>query len=250
MSDTTIAPETPTPEAKPGFTWNSLLRGATVGAMLITVVTLVLAGLIPPLVVFLVLWVIGLWLVRRPGKAGPIFMLIVFLAYLGTSAPFVLPQLAVPASTVDFVIALGATLAGVTAIVSAIAVLVKGARTPSSLARALGGAVVGLFIAGVILSVVQNASFEDAELQEGDVELTTVDIEFSPTDVEGEGGEVSVFVQNDDPVLHTFTIDELDVDLDVPAGKSARITFEAEPGEYRFYCVPHQPDMEGTLTIR
>lgn len=248
MSDTVTAPETPAPE-KTGFGWQSLLRAATVAAVVVMIVVLILAGPIPPLIVFLVLFVIGLWLLRRPGKAGRIFLLVVFLAFLGSNAPFLLPQLAVPASTVDFVIALAAVLAGLTAVIAAIAMLVKG-TSASGAARALGGVVVGLFVVGVALSIFQNASYEDAEPAEGDIELTTVDVEFSPDTVEAEAGEVSVFVDNDDEILHTFTIDELDVHLDIPAGKSARITFQADAGEYRFYCVPHQPDMEGTLTVR
>lgn len=55
---------------------------------------------------------------------------------------------------------------------------------------------------------------------------------------------------NKDGTLHTFTIDELDVDLASPGGTSARVTFEAEPGTYRFYCVPHEADMNGKLTVR
>ncbi|MGH2807733.1 MAG: cupredoxin domain-containing protein [Actinomycetota bacterium] len=249
MSDTVATPDAPAPEPMKGFGWKSLLRAAAIAAIVVTVVILILAGLIPPLIVFIVLWLVGLWLLRRPGKAGPIFMLVVFIAYLVTNAPFSLPQLAVPASTVDFVIALGSWLAGLTAIISAIGTLAKRDDGPSGVARALGGVVVGLFVVGVALSLFQNASFENAELQEGDVELTTVDIEFSPAEIEaGSGG--AVFITNDDPVLHTFTIDDLDIDEDIPAGKTVRVVIDAEPGEYRFYCVPHAPDMEGQLTVR
>jgi plastocyanin len=248
MSETVTAPEAPAPEK--GFSWRSLLRAATIAGIVVTIVVLVLAGLIPPLVVFIVLWVVGLWLLRRPGKVGPILLLVVFLAYLALNAPFVLPQLMVPASSADFVIALASTLAGVAGVVAAIAVLANRGSAPSGAARALGGVLIGLFVVGVALSIYQNTAYEDAELAEGDVELTTVDVEFSSDTIEGEAGEVSVYVQNDDPILHTFTIDELDVDLDIPAGKSARITFDAEAGEYTFYCVPHESDMEGTLTVR
>jgi plastocyanin len=248
MSDTVTAPEAPAPDK--GFSWRSLLRAAAIAGIVVTIVVLVLAGLIPPLIVFIVLWIVGLWLLRRPGKAGSILLLVVFLAYLALNAPFVLPQLMVPASSADFVIALASTLAGIAGVVAAIAVLAKRGDAPSGAARALGGVLVGLFVAGVALSIYQNAAYENAELAEGDVEITTVDIEFSPDAPEAEAGQVSVFVRNDDPILHTFTLDELDVDLEIPAGKSARITFEADAGEYSFYCRPHETDMEGTLTVR
>jgi plastocyanin len=248
MSETVTAPEAPAPETK-GFSWKSLLRAATIASILITIVVLVLAGLIPPLVVFVVLFVVGLWLLRRPGKAGPIFLLVVMLAHIATSAPFTLPQLGVPASTVDFVIALGTNLAALAAIVAAIALLAKRGDTPSGAARALGGILIGLFVAGAALSIFQNATFENDEAQEGDVEVTTVDIEFSPASLEVDSGG-AVFLKNDDPVLHTFTVDELDIDVDLPAGKTVRVPIDGDAGEYRFYCVPHAPDMEGTLTIR
>jgi len=60
---------------------------------------------------------------------------------------------------------------------------------------------------------------------------------------------VAVFVDNQDTTLHTFTVEEFGVDLEIPAGESARITFDAEPGTYEFFCRPHQPDMSGTLEV-
>ena len=47
-----------------------------------------------------------------------------------------------------------------------------------------------------------------------------------------------------------MSIHNLDVDLDIPASKSARITFDAEPGTYEFFCQPHKEDMKGTLTVQ
>jgi plastocyanin len=168
---------------------------------------------------------------------------------LGTSSPFILPQLGVPASTIDFVLALAQALIGIIAIVAAIAILTGRGDRPSGAARALGGVAVGLFVAGVALSAFQNATFENDEVQEGDVEVVTVDLEFDPASLEVDSNG-AVFLSNDDPVLHTFTVDELDIDVDLPAGKTVRVVIDGDAGEYRFYCVPHQPDMEGTLTIR
>ena len=90
---------------------------------------------------------------------------------------------------------------------------------------------------------------ENAVAQEGDLRLVAEDISFRDTSLEADAGDVSVFVDNKDGTLHTFTIDELDIDLDIPASTSSRVTFEAEPGTYEFYCVPHATDMKGTLTV-
>ena len=82
------------------------------------------------------------------------------------------------------------------------------------------------------------------------MELSTEDGEFFPESLDAGSGEVSVFVDNADATLHTFTIEELDVHLDIPASKAARVTFEADPGTYEFICVPHEQEgMSGTLVV-
>lgn len=45
--------------------------------------------------------------------------------------------------------------------------------------------------------------------------------------IEADSGEISVFVENEDTALHTFTIDELGVNLEVPGGETRRVAFEA-----------------------
>lgn len=49
-------------------------------------------------------------------------------------------------------------------------------------------------------------------------------------------GEVTVGLANQDLFWHTFTIEELGVDLPVPVGASLTVTFDASPGNYRFIC--------------
>jgi hypothetical protein len=56
-------------------------------------------------------------------------------------------------------------------------------------------------------------------------------------------GASSVFVRNDDPFLHTFTVDELDIDVFLTPGDEALITIPSRPGTYVMYCKPHSdPD--------
>ena len=52
-----------------------------------------------------------------------------------------------------------------------------------------------------------------------------------------------------DGTRHTFTIDELGVDLSIPPESGQRVSFTAAPGTYRFYCRPHAPGMEGVLVV-
>ena len=73
---------------------------------------------------------------------------------------------------------------------------------------------------------------------------------FGPRTVTAQSGEVSVYVTNKDSSRHTFTVDELGVDVSVAPGQSRQIRFNAEPGEYRLYCKPHDPGMEAGLVVQ
>jgi plastocyanin len=247
-----MSDQPPAGRATPGraiLGWVQLLRYGTIAALVFVVLINVFAGIIPPLVVFAVLWIAGLVWLGRARKGPAILLLVAFFAFIATSAPFTIPTLTVPASAGDFILNLGSLLGAIAGIVAAVAVL-RGRSGPAPAARsiALGGAAV--FVVATALSVFSAATYDDATAQEGDIELVTKDIEFGQTSIEAEGGRISVFVDNQDATLHTFTIDELDVDLDIPASKSARVTFDAEPGTYEFYCVPHEEDMEGTLRVQ
>jgi plastocyanin len=228
--------------------WVKLLKWSTIAAIVVVALITVFAGVIPPLIVFAVIWLVGTIWLGRSTRGPAILLLVGFIAFLGLSAPFVLPTLMVPASPGDFILNLASFLAAITGIVAAVFVI-RGRLGPSETPRTLARAAIGLFVLGAAVSVFATLTYDGAEALEGDISLITRDIEFQTTSLEGVAGEISVFVENQDATLHTFTIEELDVDLDIPASKSARVTFEAEPGTYRFFCVPHEGDMEGTLVV-
>lgn len=242
-----------TPEASAesgarGATWIKLLREAAVAAIVVVVLVNVFAGIIPPLLVFALIWIGGLVWLGRATKGPAILLLVSFVVNLVLGAPFTIPSLMVPASAGDFILNVASILAALAGAVAAVAVI-RGVTGPAPAARriALGG--VGILVLGAAFAVFSAATYDSAEAQEGDLELVAKDIEFQEDSLQAESGEVSVFVDNEDATLHTFTIDELDVDLDVPASKSARITFDAQPGEYEFFCTPHKEDMKGTLVV-
>lgn len=87
----------------------------------------------------------------------------------------------------------------------------------------------------------------DEEIRAGSTEVTMDRFAFEPGTVEVAAGEpVRVVLHNSDHVLHTFTIDELDVDVLVTPGSDGFVEFTAEEaGSYRIYCEPHsEPDVE------
>ncbi len=236
--------------AHTGFGWVKLLRWATAVAIIVVIFINLVAGVIPPLVVFVLLWIGGFVWLRRSTKGPAILLLVSFIAFIATSAPFVIPTLTVPSSAGDFLTTIASFGAAIVGIVAAISVLRRRHETMSGTPRTLGLVAVGLLVVAIAVSVISTLGYQEPAAQEGDIALTTENIEFSETSLDAEAGEISVFVDNADGTLHTFTIDELDVNLAIPASKSARITFQAEPGTYEFYCAPHKEDMEGTLEVR
>ena len=230
-----------------GIDWRILLVWTGLGtAVTLLVYTLAMGEIIPPLLVFAVLYGIGVWLARRSGKAGPIMLGILSLLLVGLNAPFIVPALSVPASTVDFVMTALLVLLALANLVSAVAAL----RAPSGMgARLVGRSLVALMLVVVAVAIVGRVTYDSPVSQSGDIELAAQDYEFSTDVIEAEGGQVSVFVDNKDTALHTFTVEGLDVDLQVPGGSTGRVTFNAPAGSYEFICRPHSDMMKGTLEV-
>ena len=67
------------------------------------------------------------------------------------------------------------------------------------------------------------------------------------------GEDHEVTIDNTDNQLHTFTFEDLDVDLEVEGGETGTVTLNVpDAGEYVFYCtVPghRESGQEGTLTV-
>ena len=51
--------------------------------------------------------------------------------------------------------------------------------------------------------------------------------------------------------FHTFTVDELDIDVFMEAGETVRYTFTFDkPGTYKLICIPHQAlGMTGEIVV-
>lgn len=236
-------------EEGPGMTWVKLLHWSAIVSVIDVALINLFAGIIPPLLVFALIWIGAIAWLTRATKGPAILLLVSFIAHIVLGARFVIPTLGVPASAGDFILNVLGLLAALAGIVAAIQVI-RGVLGPAPAARSLATAGAALFVVLTAFSIFSAATYDNAMAQEGDVELVTKDIEFDPESLDAEAGQVSVFVDNEDATLHTFTIEELDVDLDIPAGKSARVTFDADSGDYEFICRPHEEqDMEGTLTV-
>ncbi|MEX1193434.1 MAG: cupredoxin domain-containing protein [Dehalococcoidia bacterium] len=79
--------------------------------------------------------------------------------------------------------------------------------------------------------------------------LQASDFAFTPTDLTAVAGDpYELTVTNSGNTAHTFTVDSLSIDEEIPGGESVTIevTFPVEATE--FYCRFHQSEMTGSLT--
>ncbi|MDQ4064797.1 MAG: cupredoxin domain-containing protein [Actinomycetota bacterium] len=78
------------------------------------------------------------------------------------------------------------------------------------------------------------------------------DFYFEPTTVFFERGvEATVTLTNNGSVAHSFTVADLDVEVEVEPGSEASTTFVTpdEPTAYEFFCKFHPEEMTGSLSI-
>ena len=80
------------------------------------------------------------------------------------------------------------------------------------------------------------------------------DIFFTPTEIEiPSDTEVTILLPNLGAAPHNFSIDELDISVDIAPGETKEVTITAPEGEYEYYCnIPGHKEagMVGTLISR
>jgi plastocyanin len=241
------------PDERPpgGFGWRRLQVAAAFGVVGSLLIPMAITVTFEPFLVSMAApFLIGLLLMLRWPRVGAIWLGVVSVAILLFSAPFLGEALTHPESMADF---LPLVVFGLSALVGAIAAIpsFRAPRPdpPAGPARAIALGTVALILGAVVLSVVAFAGIESVPARAGDIRVVTEDLAFRPAGIHAESEGISVHVTNRDETRHTFTVDELGIDLNVPPGSTQRITFEAEPGSYRFYCRPHDPGMEGELVV-
>ncbi len=74
---------------------------------------------------------------------------------------------------------------------------------------------------------------------------------FDPVDLSFSAGEVVSFSFVGEAVFHTFTVEELGIDVDVNGGETVEFDFTFDrPGTFTLICIPHQAlGMVGTITV-
>ena len=174
-------------------------------------------------------------------------MLVVLLLLLLSNVQSLIEDLAHPESALNFVAfaVIPLTLVLLGAIVS---ISVLRSRSDDG-APAVAYAAAGIIIVSGLVGIVSALGLEDDTAAAGDLQIVAEEAEFSTSSLNG-SGTIGIFVDNQDPVCHTFTIKALDVDVELPANTARRVDVTGPAGEYEFLCtVPGHEKIKGTLTI-
>lgn len=148
------------------------------------------------------------------------------------------------------------------AVTSYIAAIVAGRRehvTPVVAGRERTAIRAAVAVVGVVAIVTGALTFVGRSSVDGaraDAAVTLGDFEFDEDTYEL-AAKATVHVKNTDPVFHTFTIDDLGVDLSLMPGEEALVQLPDDVGTFVLYCRPHtmnvdapeDGDMAATLRV-
>jgi plastocyanin len=236
------------------MTWGLLLRVAGAKTALVMVVVGIALGDAEAIAIGVGL-AVGVGLVSfRSGLLGRIALLLLSLNVLTWMAAAAAANIDEGGGFWAVVVPLALSVGAAVTAVAAVCDLVRSrGRSMGGPAVVAGTGVAGVAVFAVGLALAAASGFGDgAELQPGDVLVDMKAAKFARERITVPSGQVGVVVDNADLFWHTFTIDELDVDVRVPVSARRRAVFEAPPGTYTYYCaIPgHQSiGMEGTLTV-
>jgi plastocyanin len=197
-------------------------------------------------------FLVGLVLLRFARKTGIVWLGVVSLALLVMNAPFTLDAIKHPESPADFVPVTMLTVGGLLAVIATVPAFrsARGRQSDSAFPKVAAVTGVLLVVAAIGGSLVAAGGVTSDAPADGSLIVDMENFEFGPETITASSGEVSLYVTNNDSARHTFTVDELGVDESIAPGQSKQITFDAEAGEFRFYCKPHDPGMEGDLKVQ
>lgn len=241
-------------QQRAGITWRHLLTYAALADLVVMAIVgiavrdkeaLGFAGAI----------LIGILFLRiRNGLAGVVMLGVLSL----DAAVFMLPAAASNSAHrgrfLDLLIPLSLGVISIAGLLAAIGSIFRHNRPQANKREApvVMQTIVAVFIVALIAGTVAQRTSKAEVARTGDVRVEMRNTAFLQTTLSAQGGSISVAVANHDLFWHTFTIDALHVNVDVPIGANRRVTFKAAPGHYEFYCrVPgHKAaGMKGTLTV-
>lgn len=234
------------------FGWVNLMALGAAILLIAPVIPMIAEGFDPFFAILIAPPLVGLILLRLARKVGIIWLGVVSLALLLMNAGFIPDALMHPESPADFVPVSMLTAGGLIAVVSTIPAFraALGRDSDSRFPKVAAGVAVVLVAAAVAGSLAARQMVTSDARGSGSIAVTQENFAFGPRTISAQSGEVTLFVTNNDSSRHTFTVDELGVDVSIAPGQSRVIRFDAEAGSFRFYCKPHDPGMDGELIVR
>jgi len=230
-----------------GMSWRGLLTAAAVTNAVVHAAYMLMASVvILPAIVLSVLPLLGLAVAARWERTGAGIVGASGLVMLLAMAPFALTDLAQVGSPVTFLYALLSLLTGATMVIAGVALVRR--RTGSPRRLALAGAVI--ITLGVIATTAAAVTTTSDELDSGEVEVVAEEFVWVPVDLTA-ASDATLNVDNRDPFHHTFAIEELGIEVDLPANTARDVPLDgASPGVYTFVCtvVGHET-MTGTIEV-
>jgi plastocyanin len=208
---------------------------------------LVAGEVIPPvLVVGFVFGTLAFLLKQGRRRVSAIGTGLAGLALAG-NAPFIIEDLSHPNGGWVFALTLLSLLAGLAMILGGLGAFFGWSPTRISTIAVSFATVLAV---GTMSSLLLAAAEPSEETAAGDTVVGAERIRFAPNEIVMAPGSPGVWVDNRDGIRHTFTIDELEINLELPANTARRVGLVAPPGEYAVYCdVPGHENMTATLII-
>jgi uncharacterized cupredoxin-like copper-binding protein len=216
------------------------------------------AGIPFVVIIVAITLVIGALFVQRGtwpyavGVLGGAFGLVMFAADIPI-------RLTAPAAFFDFTVALFALVGGLVLIAGGIAGFFQ-SRQPTPRTQATPferQAVLGVGAALIVLSAlsavltVANMDTVSAADREGAVIVDMKKTKFVPDEVDARAGTVKIVVKNRDPFLHTFTLEDHDIDAKVTPGQEKIFEVNLAAGTHGFRCtIPGHEKQVGVINVR
>lgn len=213
-----------------------LLWGLDVGDQL----GFLVPGIVLPWVSTFLVWRFGTW--------AKVVAIVVALAGLATLF-WTAFGLARPASFFDFVPGLLVVPGGLIVLVASIAGIVATRRghivagREGGERRAIGVVLAVVGVLAVVSAVLTISLRTSVDASNASAEVDLKDFEFDQSGYSVTGGS-AIVVRNQDPFVHTFTIDALGIDVVLGPGDAALVDIPAQAGSYVVYCKLHTSDPE------
>ena len=245
-------------------------RTAIVGLLVYAAILLFFGGLatarggelddIVFVVIFAVPAVVVAGLAFRFGKCLALVAGVWALLNLLLNGPFILPSLAHVNSFFDFGLGVPIVVALVVATVAGGVAFVQHRRdsarsygTPRERATlwTIVGIVVGLMALSGIMHLAGMSEVSASDRAQA-IAVGMKNTEFDPTEIRLTAGAPASFaVRNSDFLVHTFTLEQADIDVSIIGGSEKLISLPAlDVGTYQFFCtVPGHEDMKGTIVV-